>query len=83
MKRKLNKNENSIELLEQAEKDLKNDIIDSKKTRDGILEQEMDTAFYFSVIFETKEERDKFLNKYKITLQDNYSVLAKDFINKF
>lgn len=83
MKRKLNKNENSIELLEQAEKDLKNDIIDSKKTRDGILEQEMDTAFYFSVIFETKEERDKFLNKYKITLQDNYSVLAKNFINKF
>lgn len=83
MKRKLNKNENSIELLEQAEKDLKDDIIDSKKTRDGILEQEMDTAFYFSVIFETKEERDKFLNKYKITLQDNYSVLAKNFINKF
>lgn len=83
MKRTLNKNENPIELLQEAEKDLKSDIIDSKKTRDEILEQEMDTAFYFSVIFETREERDKFLNKYKITLQDNYSVLAKDFINKF
>ena len=40
----------------------------------------MDTAFYFSVIFNDREERDAFLNKYKIKLHDNYSVIAKDFI---
>lgn len=68
--------------LAEAEVIFENDIANRKDIRDKILEQELDTGFYFSVIFESKEERDEFLNKYKITLRDNYSVLSKDFINK-
>lgn len=83
MVRKVNKLQNktkeqALKELSQLENDTYNDIDNIKQARDR--ELEMDTAFYFSVIFNNREERDAFLNKYKIKLHDNYSVMSKDFI---
>lgn len=83
MVRKVNKlqnktKEDALNELSNFEENTYNDIESIKQARDR--ELEMDTAFYFSVIFNDREERDAFLNKYKIKLHDNYSVMSKDFI---
>lgn len=70
--------EDALNELSNFEENTYNDIESIKQARDR--ELEMDTAFYFSVIFNDREERDAFLNKYKIKLHDNYSVMSKDFI---
>lgn len=67
-------------LQKEEELNIKN-INELKGTRINILDSEMDTAFYFSVIFNTREERDNWLKRHNIKLMDNYSVKAEDFIN--
>lgn len=83
MVRKVNKlqnktKEDALNELSNFEENTYNDIESIKQARDR--ELEMDTAFYFSVIFNDREERDAFLNKYKIKLHDNFTVLSKEFI---
>lgn len=70
--------EQALKELSELEDTTYNDVDNIKKERDR--ELELDTAFYFSVIFNDREERDAFLNKYKIKLHDNYSVMSEDFI---
>lgn len=70
--------EQALKELSELENDTYNDIDNIKQARDR--ELEMDTAFYFSVIFNNREERDAFLNKYNIKLHDNFTVLSKEFI---
>lgn len=70
--------EQALKELSELENDTYNDIDNIKQARDR--ELEMDTAFYFSVIFNNREERDAFLNKYNIKLHDNFTVLFKEFI---
>lgn len=75
---KENTKEAQLKELETLENETYEDVETIKRERDR--ELELDTAFYFSVIFNDREERDAFLNKYKIRLHDNYSVMSKDFI---
>ena len=75
--------EDKLNELADAEMNDYTEMKNLKKTRENLLKNELDSAFYFSVIFETGEERDKWLKEYGIVLKnDIFSVLAKDFVNK-
>lgn len=67
-----------IKELEVLEKETEED---TEKLKEIInRELELDTAFYFSVVFNDREERDNFLKKLNIKLHDNYNVMSADFI---
>jgi hypothetical protein len=39
----------------------------------------MNTAYFFSVVFDTKAERDQWLKKRNLTLVEIFFIKAKDF----
>lgn len=86
--RKVKKKETTLEeklkTLEEEEIATLKETEKLRKERENFLKSELDAAYYFSVIFETGEERDKWLKEHNIKLMDNdlYCVLAKDFVNK-
>lgn len=82
MVREIKKQSRGESQLEELEKLTDSQVKKYKEEQDKYFKDELDTGFYFSVIFETKEERDKWLNKYNIVLMDNYSVKSKNFIDK-
>ena len=80
MIRKLNKQinpEEAIQKLEQAEMK-KFELVEELRKRD--FDDELDTAFYFSVVFNTRAERDKWLKEHNIVLTEDFFVKAEDFI---
>lgn len=70
-----------IEGLEKLEKDFDKDVQDIEKLRekDFSREKELDVGFFFSVVFDTKDERDSWLKAHGIKLQEDFFVKAKDF----
>lgn len=80
MIRKFNKQinpEEAIQKLEQAEMK-KFESVEELRKKD--FDDELDTAFYFSVVFNTRVERDKWLQKHNIVLTEDFFVKAEDFI---
>ena len=41
--------------------------------------EELDTAYYFSIVFDTNTERDLWLKEHNLSLIDNFFIKAKDF----
>jgi hypothetical protein len=39
----------------------------------------LDTGFYFSVVFDTREERDKWLTEHNLKLVEDFFIKAGDF----
>jgi len=39
----------------------------------------MNTGYFFSVVFNTKAERDKWLKDHKLVLEEEFFIKAKDF----
>ena len=85
MKRKMDKlidKEKAMEQFEQLEKQRFEEVNkikqiefqENKKYCD-----ENDAAFYFSVVFNTKTERDKWLKERNIVLIEDFFVKAEDF----
>ena len=85
MKRKMDKlidKEKAMEQFEQLEKQRFEEVNkikqiefqENKKYCD-----ENDAAFYFSVVFNTKTERDKWLKEHNIVLEEDFFVKAEDF----
>lgn len=80
MIRKFNKQinpEEAIQKLEQAEMK-KFESVEELRKKD--FNDELDTAFYFSVVFNTRVERDKWLKEHNIVLTEDFFVKAEDFI---
>lgn len=80
MIRKFNKQinpEEAIQKLEQAEMK-KFESVEELRKKD--FNDELDTAFYFSVVFNTRVERDKWLQEHNIVLTEDFFVKAEDFI---
>ena len=80
MIRKFNKQinpEEAIQKLEQAEMK-KFESVEELRKKD--FDDELDTAFYFSVVFNTRNERDKWLQEHNIVLTEDFFVKAEDFI---
>jgi len=79
MKRKLNKQINpaeTIQKLQDMEMAKMQKVEDIRKKQ---FDDELDTAFYFSVVFNTKAERDKWLQEHNIVLTEDFFVRAEDF----
>lgn len=80
MKRKLNKQINpaeTIQKLQDIEMAKMQEVEDIRKKQ---FDDELDTAFYFSVVFNTRSERDKWLQEHNIVLTEDFFVKAEDFI---
>ena len=86
MKRKLEKKINfdeamqkleqaELKRLEEVERIKKQEFENAQKYKD-----EYDAGFYFSVVFNTRSERDKWLQEHNIVLTEDFFVKAEDFI---
>ena len=79
MVRELHKKSKGIEGLVDIEEKTQKQVDDIEKIRSKDYNPEMDLAFYFSVVFNTRDERDEWLKKHNIKLEDDFFVKAKNF----
>jgi hypothetical protein len=69
-----------ITALEALEKETESEVKKVNDIRKKEFDAEMDSAFYFSVVFDSRKERDLWLKDHKISLEEDFFVKAKDFI---
>jgi len=79
MVRKLVKEKKGIENLEALEQETENQIKKYNDIRKKEFGDEMDTAYFFSVVFDTKAERDQWLKERNLTLVEEFFIKIKDF----
>ena len=80
MIRKLEKQINPEEVIKKLEELEMKKFNQVEELREKDFNNEMDSAFYFSVVFNTRSERDKWLKKHNIVLIEDFFVKAGDFI---
>ena len=80
MIRKLEKQVNPEEVIKKLEELEMNKFNQVEELREKDFDNEMDSAFYFSVVFNTRSERDKWLKEHNIVLTEDFFVKADDFI---
>ena len=67
--------------LEQLEKETEKEVSAIEEERKkAFSDSDLDAGYYFSVVFNTNAERNAWLKKHNIKLEDDYIVRAKDFI---
>lgn len=79
MVRELKKPVKGLEGLEKLEAETEKEVMEIEKQREKDFQNELDVGFYFSVVFDTKEERDKWCKEHNIKLEEDFFVKAKDF----
>ena len=79
MVRKQKKDQQGIEALEALEKETDAEIKKYNNIRKEEFDDEMDSRFFFSVVFDTKQERDQWLIKHNLKLTEEFYIKAKDF----
>jgi hypothetical protein len=62
------------ERFEKVQKMREQDFLNESK-----MAQELDSAFYFSVVFNSRTERDKWLNEHNVILTEDFFVKSEDF----
>lgn len=80
MIRKLEKQVNPEEVIKKLEELEMKKFNQVEELREKDFDNEMDSAFYFSVVFNTRSERDKWLREHNIVLTEDFFVKADDFI---
>lgn len=80
MIRKLEKQVNPEEVIKKLEELEMKKFNQVEELREKDFNNEMDSAFYFSVVFNTRSERDKWLKEHNIVLTEDFFVKADDFI---
>jgi hypothetical protein len=79
MVRELKKPSKGLQGLEELEKDCDAEVADVHKQREKDFKSELDTGYYFSVVFDTREERDQWLQDRKLKLVEDFFIKASDF----
>ena len=79
MKRKLNKQINPAETIQKLQDMEMAKVQEVEEIRKKQFDDELDTAFYFSVVFNTRAERDKWLKEHNVVLTEDFFVKAEDF----
>lgn len=79
MVRKLRKPAKGIEALEELEKATDLEVADIHKIRAQDFKDEMDLGFFFSVVFDTRKERDAWLKEHGLALTEDFFIKARDF----
>lgn len=80
MIRKLEKQVNPEEVIKKLEELEMKKFNQVEELREKDFNNEMDSAFYFSVVFNTRSERDKWLKEHNIVLTEDFFVKAENFI---
>lgn len=80
MIRKLEKQINPEEVIKKLEELEMKKFNQVEELRKKDFNDEMDSAFYFSVVFNTRSERDKWLKEHDIVLTEDFFVKAENFI---
>ncbi|MDR2730924.1 MAG: hypothetical protein LBB81_08505 [Treponema sp.] len=73
------KNENGIEALKAFETETEDEIKKYNDIRKQEFKDELNTKYYFSVVFDTKAERDQWLKERNLSLVEEIFIRAKDF----
>jgi hypothetical protein len=79
MVRELKKPFKGLEGLEQLEKDCNEEVAAVHQQREKDFKAELDSGFYFSVVFDTKEERDAWLKERNLKLVEDFFIKIADF----
>ena len=79
MVRKLQKKSKGIEALEEMENVTDSEIKKLNDIRKQEFKDELDAGFFFSVVFDTRAERDAWLKRYNLKLIEDMFIKAKDF----
>ena len=79
MVRKQKPIQKGIEALEALEKETEAEIKNINEIRKKEFESELNTGFFFSVVFDSKIERDQWLKERNLTLTEEFFIKAKDF----
>lgn len=67
--------------LEELEKETNKQVSEIEEQRKKAFDDaEMDTGFFFSVVFNTFNEREEWLKKHNIKLEEGFFVKAKNFL---
>lgn len=80
MIRKLERQVNPEEVIKKLEELEAKKFNQVEELREKDFDDELDSAFYFSVVFNTRGERDKWLQEHNIVLTEDFFVKAEDFI---
>jgi hypothetical protein len=79
MVRELKKTFKGLEGMEQLEKDCEEEVEAVHQQREKDFKAELDSGFYFSVVFDTREERDTWLKEHNIKLVEDFFIRIEDF----
>jgi hypothetical protein len=79
MVRELKKSFKGLDELERLEKDCEEEVSAVHKQREKDFKAELDSGFYFSVVFDTKEERDAWLSEHKLKLEEDFFIRIENF----
>lgn len=74
------KKQQGLDELEKMEALTDNDMAELEKIRkEDFREQELDSGFYFSVVFNTRKERDEWLQSRNLKLVEDNFIKISDF----
>jgi hypothetical protein len=79
MVRELKKPSKGLSGLEELEKDCDAEVETVHKQLEKDFKSELDAGFFFSVVFNTKEERDQWLQDHGLKLIEDMFIKASDF----
>ena len=79
MVRKQKKQTKGIEALEVLEKETDAEIKKYDSIRKQEFKDEMSVGYFFSVVFDSKKERDQWLRERNLILVEEFFIKAKDF----
>lgn len=78
MVREIKKTKKGLDALDEFESITSKEVDEISKKKEKDFSDELDSGFFFSVVFDTKEERDIWLSKRKIKLVEDMFVKACD-----
>jgi hypothetical protein len=79
MVRELKKPSQGLKGLEELEELDQKEVEEIERQRQNDFGTELDAGFFFSVVFDTYEERQKWLSDHGIKLEEDFFVKARDF----
>ena len=79
MVREQKKESKGIETLEALENETESEIKKINDARKKEFQNELNAGYFFSVVFDTKEQRDTWLKGRNLSLVEDFFIRAKDF----
>ena len=67
------------EALEALEQEAESEVMKINDIRKKEFRSEMDSAFYFSVVFDSRAERDQWLRDHNLTLEEDFFIRSSNF----